>query len=124
MLMDSSIESGGYSKRNEIVFELKKKLIQADILNLKGLRDQADSICKKIIVVSSEYEIYDLIIQSLITREKFVRIRKNKKELSKIFNDIKVTNDKYESFRLCQSEFNSIMNKIATAGNEMIIMKN
>ncbi|MBK7572236.1 MAG: hypothetical protein IPI10_11645 [Bacteroidetes bacterium] len=119
MLMDSSIENGGYSKRNEIVFELKKKLIQADILNLKGLRDQADSICKKIIVVSSEYEIYDLIIQSLITREKFVRIRKNKKELSNIINDIKVTNDKYESFRLCQSEFNSIMNKIATKGNEM-----
>ena len=47
MLMDSSIESGGYSKRNEIVFELKKKLIQADILNLKGLREQADAICKK-----------------------------------------------------------------------------
>ncbi len=119
VLMDSSIESCGYSKRNEIVFELKKKLIQADILNLKGLREQADAICKKIIVVSSEYEIYDLIIQSLITREKFVRIRKNKKELSKIINDIKATNDKYESFRLCQSEFNSIMNKIATAGNEM-----
>jgi len=28
LLMDSSIENGGYSKRNEIVFELKKKLIQ------------------------------------------------------------------------------------------------
>ncbi len=119
MLLDSSIENGGYSKRNAIIFSLKKKLIQADILNLKGLREQADSICKKTIIISSEYELYDLIIQSLITREKFVRLRTNKRELDKIYFEIKLTNEKYESFRKCQSDFNSIMNKIATAGNEM-----
>ena len=39
------------------------KIIQADILNLKGLREQADSICKKIITLSNDYEIYDLTIQ-------------------------------------------------------------
>lgn len=119
MLLNSSIESAGYSKRNEVVFELKKKLIQADILNLKGLREQADSICKKIIVVSKDYEIYDLVVQSLITREKYVRLRKNQKELNKIFNEIKNTNDKFESFRKCQSDFNSIMNKIAASGSEL-----
>ncbi|MBK9412743.1 MAG: hypothetical protein IPN61_04855 [Bacteroidetes bacterium] len=119
ILLESSIDQGGYSKRNKIVFELKKKLIQADILNLKGLREQADSICKKVISISNDYEIYDLTIQSLITREKFVRLRKNQKEVIKVVSEIKITNLKFESFRMCQSDFNSIMNKIATAGNEM-----
>jgi hypothetical protein len=119
MLLESSIVHGGYSKRNRIVFELKKKLIQADILNLKGLREQADSICKKIVTISNDYEIYDLAIQSLITREKFVRLRKNQKEVVKVVSEIKNTNLKFESFRMCQSDFNSMMNKIASAGNEM-----
>lgn len=119
ILLESSIDQGGYSKRNRIVFELKKKLIQADILNLKGLREQADSICKKVISISSDYEIYDLTIQSLITREKFVRLRKNQKEVIKVVSEIRKTNLKFESFRMCQSDFNSLMNKIASAGNEM-----
>lgn len=119
MLLESSIDHGGYSKRNKIVFELKKKLIQADILNLKGLREQADSISKKVISISTEYEIYDLIIQSLIIREKFVRLRKKSKEIIEINNQIKIINEKFESFRRCQSEFNSVMNKIASAGNDL-----
>lgn len=118
ILLESSIDHGGYSKRNKIIFEIKKKLIQADILNLKGLREQADSICKKVIAISDDYEIYDLSIQSLITREKFIRLRKNRKEILKIVNEIRITNLKFESFRMCQSDFNSIMNKIASAGDE------
>lgn len=119
ILLDPCILSSNYSKRNEVLFSVKKKIIQADILNLKGLRDDADSVIKKMILLSKEYEMYDLVIQALQIREKFAIIRKLNKEIQKIKFEILQYNDKHLSLLNAQSQFNFMMNKISSISNKI-----
>ena len=118
LLLENSIICSNYNKRSELIFILKKKIIQAEILNLKGLRNESDSIVKKIISVSNEYELYDLGIQGLQLREKYLRIRDSQKTIKKIKNQISINENKLKSLKEAQSRFNYILNKIANVSNK------
>lgn len=119
MLIENSILNGGYSKRNEILFSLKKKIIQADILSLKGLREEADSLIKKVIQIANDFELYEISIQGLQIREKFIRIRKNQKEIKKLNEEMILNDQKLNSFRSCQSQFNLMMSTIANVSSKV-----
>ena len=49
IIFEFSIASNKFSKRNEVNIDLRKKLLQADILQLKGLRNEVLTIYNYII---------------------------------------------------------------------------
>jgi len=53
LLMDNSIRTSGYSKRNTLLFDLRKKVIQADIIQLRGINEDVLSIYNSIITKSA-----------------------------------------------------------------------
>jgi hypothetical protein len=115
ILMDSSLNNKVYPERIRVNFELKKNLLQSDLLNQKGLRDDADSLCKKIITKAENYELYDIASQALLTRQKFASIRKKASELNKIQKNIEHFDSRQKSLIKCQMVYNSIMNRIANS---------
>lgn len=118
LLLENSIISSNYNKRSEVIFLLKKKIIQAEILNLKGLRNESNSIVKKIVNVSNEYELYDLGIQGLELLEKYLRIRDGQKAIKMIKTQISIQENNLIALKEAQSKFNYILNKIANVSNK------
>ena len=65
LLLESSIQTSGYSKRNNLSFELRKKVIQADIIQLRGMSDDLMNIHNSVISKSYSFEFYEILIQAL-----------------------------------------------------------
>ena len=42
IILDSNLYNGKYSSRNKVVFELRKKVLQVDLLILKGIRENIE----------------------------------------------------------------------------------
>jgi hypothetical protein len=113
-LIDSNLNNN-YPERIKINFELRKRLIQSDILSQKGLRDEADILCKRIITKARTYELYDIISQAILIRQRFASVRKRSSEVRKMHKDIELYESKYKSYIKCQIEYHSIINKISNS---------
>ncbi len=123
IIFDSNISKNYYPERVKVIFDLKKKLIQSDVLSLKGLREDADDLCKKIISKAEKYELFDIVMSSLIIRQRFINIRKNKNELMKIQIGIETAESKYKNIIKSQIVFNNITNKINVASENKSYFK-
>lgn len=115
IIFDSNISKKYYPDRVKVIFDLKKKLIQSDVLSLKGLREDADDICKKNVSKAEKYELFDIVMSALIIRQRFINIRKDKNELMRIQNGIEIAESKYKNIIKSQIVFNNIINKINVA---------
>jgi hypothetical protein len=117
LLFDSNLSKRYYSKRNQIVFELKKKLIQADILQLKGLRDDLLPIYNQIIQRSKKNELYDVLVQALYSKQRLIGIH-GKNELVKVLkNEIEFSEKCWHAMNHSQSLYIAITNKISVSSN-------
>jgi hypothetical protein len=112
LIFNSNISKKYYTDRVRVIFELKKKLIQCDILSLKGLRDDGDFLCKKIISKAEQYELFDILMSALIIRQRFINIRKNSKVVKQIQERIQETENKQKAVLNTQLIYNSLINKI------------
>jgi hypothetical protein len=112
LIFNSNISKRYYTDRVRVIFDLKKKLIQCDILSLKGLRDDGDILCKKIISKAEQYELFDILMSALIIRQRFVNIRKKSKIVKEIQEKIQETENKQKAILNTQLIYNSIINKI------------
>jgi hypothetical protein len=109
----------GTEARSMVIFDLRKKLIQSDLLSLKGLREDADSLCKRVISKAQEYELYDIISQSLLIRQRFVTTRKKVAEVKSISENVELYEKMHKSTVKCQLIYNSTLNKITNARNKL-----
>jgi len=62
LLFDQNLSKHYYSERNRVVFEIRKKLVQSEILYLRGMNDDLEKFQNRIISKALEYEIYDSLI--------------------------------------------------------------
>src|SRR5690349_339123 len=84
LLFDQNLSKPYYSERNRIVFEIRKKLVQSEILYLRGINDDLEGFQNKIIAKGLEYEIYDSLIEALQAKQRFLGFRFGKKAFDKI----------------------------------------
>ena len=117
LLFNSNISKDIYPERVRVIFDLKKKLIQCDVLSLKGLRDDGDLLCRKIIAKAEKYELFDIVLNALIIRQRFVNIRKKQVEVKGIQKGIQIAENKHKSVLNSQIIYNSILNKINNASD-------
>ena len=117
LLFNSNISNDNYSERVKVIFDLKKKLIQCDILSLKGLRDDGDLLCRKIISKAEKYELYDIVMNAQIIRQRFISIRKKQADVIDIHKNIQLAENKQKSVLNSQNIYNSILNKINIASD-------
>jgi hypothetical protein len=117
LIFSTNISKKNYTERAQVIFDLKKKLIQCDILSLKGLRDDGDKLCRKIISKAEKYELYDIHMNALLIRQRFVNIRNNDSVIKKIQAQIQISENKQKAVINSQIIYNSIINKINNTSN-------
>jgi hypothetical protein len=112
LLFDSNLDIAISTKRNRTIFNIRKKLIQCEIMFSRGINDELESLQDKIILVSKKFEIYDGLIEALQSKQRYVGFRSGFKANQKIKFEI----DFYEKNRLSYNRaleiFNSISSKI------------
>ena len=113
LLMDNSIRTSGYSKRNTLLFDLRKKVIQADIIQLRGINEDVLSIYNSIITKSALFEFYDILIQALNSKLRFVSSFGKKNVIENIKNEITQVEVNWLALNQTQRIYQSIINTIS-----------
>jgi hypothetical protein len=88
LLFDQNLTKHYYSERNRAVFDIRKKLLQSEILLLREINDDLDAFQNKIISKAKEYEIYDSLIEALHSKQRFMVLNGGKKIVEKIEKEI------------------------------------
>ncbi|MBK8362554.1 MAG: hypothetical protein IPL24_02410 [Bacteroidetes bacterium] len=113
LLLDSSIQSSGYSRRNNLSFELRKKVIQADIIQLRGMNDDLMQIYNSVISKSYSFEFYDILIQALNSKLRFVSSFGKETLIENIKNEISLAEIKWLGLSRSQRIYQTILNTIS-----------
>ena len=119
-LFDSNLEKNIYAIRTKTSFQLKKQILYCEILNVRGLRQEADQLTKKILSKAKKYELFDIISSCYELREGFLRVRGNKRQLNKIILEKNTSDEKNKSYSYCQNIYNFIINKINNTDNPLL----
>ncbi|HNQ61862.1 MAG TPA: hypothetical protein PKJ62_05695, partial [Bacteroidia bacterium] len=112
ILFNSSIRSSNYAERSKTIFELRKRMIQVDLLILKGVRSKVIDELNLIIKKADDYEIYDVLIQALYTKQRTQSFDMGLKRFEKHKMQIKLAEEKWIAFNSAQLIFNIIVSKI------------
>lgn len=113
LLLDGSINFAGYSKRNNLSFELRKKVIQADIIQLRGMNDDLMQIYNSVISKSYSFEFYDILIQALNSKLRFISSFGKKNLIESVKNEISLVEVKWLALNQSQRIYQSILNIIS-----------
>ena len=114
LLFDQNLSKPYYSNRNRIVFEIRKKLLQSEILLLRGMTDEFENFLNKIISKAKEYEVYDSLIEALLTKQRFMVLQSGSKEVEKIEKEIVIFEEsrkKVQKARTAWTRIGSIINQ-------------
>jgi hypothetical protein len=117
ILMDNSLKSNSFSERNIILINLRKKLLQADILQLKGERANIGPVYSHIIKYAKKFELYEVLVQALNSYQRLHSISTKSKKFKNINAEIKYAEECLiafkESFEIYKEITNMISNSIA-----------
>lgn len=114
LLFDQNLAKPYYSNRNRIVFEIRKKLLQSEILLLRGMTDEFENFLNKIISKAKEYEVYDSLIEALQTKQRFMVLQSGRKEVEKIEKEVAIFEEsrkKVQKARAAWTRIGSIINQ-------------
>jgi len=114
LLFDQNLSKPYYSERNRIVFDIRKKLVQSEILHLRGINDELESFQNKIISKAKEYEIYDSLIEALQAKQRFMVLKGGKKIVEKVNSEI----EKFEKSRIKVQRARKIWTRIGAIINQ------
>ncbi|MEO8087188.1 MAG: hypothetical protein ABI763_10235 [Bacteroidota bacterium] len=112
LLFDQNLSKSYYSERNRVVFEIRKKLMQSEVLYLRGMTEELEAFQNKIISKAKEYEVYDSLIEALQAKQRFMGFRFGKKEFNKIENQIILFEENRKAVQRSRSLFTKIGAKI------------
>ena len=94
ILFDQNIAKAHYSERNRIVFEIRKNIVQSEVLYLRGMYEGLEQLQNKIIKKAKDYEIYDSLIEALQAKQRYLGFRYGKKGFEKLDMQIKLFEEK------------------------------
>ena len=107
-LKRKGLYNGIFRKR----YEIRKRIMQASILNGKGLPEMANRLYDNIIKTSKSYELYDELIESLVFKKNIILLKNDKKQLNEINKKIdyysncrdmtQITKNFYQSYTMEQ----------------------
>jgi hypothetical protein len=112
LLFDQNLSKHYYSERNRVVFEIRKKLLQSEVLYFRGMTDDLNSFQNKIISRAKEYEIYDSLIEALQAKQRYLGFRFGIKAQKVIEGDIVFFEECRVALQKARSAFNNIGVKI------------
>ena len=110
---DSSIEFNQYSFRNKQLLLLRKKIIQVDILLLKGLNEELLSMYNSIIKRTDKFEFYDIQLQALNSKSRFLTSFGKTGEINQIKKEILECEKNYFNMNKSISLYQGMMNLIS-----------
>ena len=117
MLFSSNIKSGSYAERSRTIFELRKRMIQIDMLILKGLRRNILEEINLVIKKAKEYEIYDVLVQALHTKQRFQGVDLGQSQADNLKIEIQKAEFQWTSLNYSQSKFNELISMINSSSN-------
>ncbi|MBL0102697.1 MAG: hypothetical protein IPP51_02345 [Bacteroidetes bacterium] len=92
-------------------------LIQADILQLKGLRQEVIGIHDSVIKKAKKIEVYDVLLHSLYSKRRLISGAASVKMLRKINSEIDTTEKCWMAINHSQNIFNEITNRISLSSD-------
>lgn len=110
--LEPNINRGSFSDRAKMVFHLRKKMIVIDLLIIKGLRSNLDREIDAVISKSKEFEVYDILVQALYSKQRFNTLSGNLKNAQAVADEIVHAEKCWLAFNTSQSIFNTITSKI------------
>ena len=109
ILFDNNItQSEVYDKRNLTVFAIRKKLLQVEIMTLRGMNYEIEKFHKNIIHISKEYEMYGTLLETLYAKQRYLGFRYGKKVVQKLNKEIEY----FENVRIIDKNSRKIFNNI------------
>jgi hypothetical protein len=115
--LDKAILSNNFSKRNTINLDLRKKLLLADILQLKGLRKEVLPHYNKIISNAKKFELYDIQIRALNSKQRLQSVNSKFKLFKRINKEISEAEISHLSLNDANKIYNEITNIINNSDN-------
>ena len=112
LILDSSITSGNYSLRNSAIFKMRKKMIQIEILNLRGIDIDIQQNLNKIILNSKKYETFDILLHALHTKQKYLYSHGNKAKFDKVKLEIQTAEKYLSCYNRSENLFNEMLKHI------------
>jgi len=114
LLFDQNLSKPYYSERNRVVFDIRKKLVQSEVLFLRGITDDLEKLQNKIISKAKEYEVYDSLIEALHAKQRFMVLQGGKKTVDLIEKQI----EKFEENRRKVQRARNIWTRIGAKINQ------
>ncbi len=117
LLFNSNLQRGYYSNRSRTVFELRKRMIQIDLLILKGVRQNILNEIDLTIKKATQFEIYDILVQVLYTKQRFQGLDMGIKSAGRIKEQISTAEMKWTAINSAQAKFNELISKISVSSS-------
>jgi len=96
LLLENNLRNEqSHSIRNRVGYDLRKKLIEAEIMASRGLTEDNETLYEYMLNKASQYEFYDIVLEILYTKHTFSSFRYGIKRINKIASEIR----KYEKIR-------------------------
>ena len=118
IILDVTISSNNFSKRNKVNLDLRKKLLQADILQLKGIRKEVLPIYNYIISHSKYFELFDIQVSALVSKQRLQLINSKVNSFVKINDEIEYAESCHKALKTSSKIYNDIINKINNSINQ------
>ena len=119
IILDLTISSNNFSKRNKVNLDLRKKLLQADILQLKGIRKEVVPIYNYIISHSKYFELFDIQVSALVSKQRIQLISSRVNSFAKINDEIEYAESCHKALKTSSKIYNDIINKINNSINQL-----
>ncbi|MCX6292078.1 MAG: hypothetical protein NT126_09980 [Bacteroidetes bacterium] len=120
LIIDSNLlRSDQYGLRNRTVFEIKKKILQCEVLRARGMKDEIEFILNKIINLSKEFELYEYVVACLKIKQRVNGFRFGSPGFLSVKNEIDKYSEYYEIIIRAREQYGQITSKINFSGNDI-----
>ena len=111
ILLKHSIDgSEFYDSRSKEIFILRKKLLQIEILLIRGFKRSYLIVIEKIIKKAYNYEYYEILLYALFKKRRLIARTAKSKELYHLNNEIRKVEAQRKSLARIEESFFSILN--------------
>jgi hypothetical protein len=102
-----------YDERNFYFFYVKRKLLSLQMRRLRGVDFDFNNQLEKVIKISKRFELYDVLIEALLVKQRFVGFRLGTKAFDKIEGEIIFYENSRKEMQLSRSLFTMVGSKIS-----------
>jgi hypothetical protein len=120
LLLDINIDrKDAYPDYVKAIINVRKKIMQSEILLGRGLTNDIDSLYDKIILKAQKFELYSELVEVLYLKQHYVGIRNGKDEYNKISDAIQLAEKcRNGVYRACSLYYDQLITSDFSASNQ------